>query len=169
MESALEGKNHVLVKVFNRRALDVDEISEQLLGYADILRPYVADTALLLNNALDDGKVVLLEGGQGTLLDVDHGTYPFVTSSNPTAGGASTGSGIGPTRITRVVRHPQGLHDARRLGPVPDRAVRRGRREAPHHRRRARRHHRAAASLRLVRCARSRASPPGSTGSPTSS
>ena len=102
VESALEGKNHVLVKVFNRRALDVDEISEQLLGYADILRPYVADTALLLNNALDDGKVVLLEGGQGTLLDVDHGTYPFVTSSNPTAGGASTGSGIGPTRITRV-------------------------------------------------------------------
>ena len=63
----------------------------------------MADTALLLNRALDEGKVVLLEGGQGTLLDVDHGTYPFVTSSNPTAGGACTGSGIGPTRITRVV------------------------------------------------------------------
>ena len=103
VESALEGKNQVLVKVFNRRALDVDAISEQLLQYADLLRPYVADTALLLNQALDADKVVLLEGGQGTLLDVDHGTYPFVTSSNPTAGGASTGSGIGPTRITRVV------------------------------------------------------------------
>ena len=103
VESALEGKNQVLVKVFNRRALDVDAISEQLLEYADVLRPYVADTALLLNQALDEDKVVLLEGGQGTLLDVDHGTYPFVTSSNPTAGGASTGSGIGPTRITRVV------------------------------------------------------------------
>ena len=103
VHSALEGKNQVLVKVFNRRAIDASEIAEQLLGYADVLRPYVADTALLLNQALDEGKVVLLEGGQGTLLDVDHGTYPFVTSSNPTAGGASTGSGIGPTRITGVV------------------------------------------------------------------
>ena len=103
VHSALEGKNQVLVKVFNRRAINAAEIAEQLLGYADVLRPYVADTALLLNQALDHGKVVLLEGGQGTLLDVDHGTYPFVTSSNPTAGGASTGSGIGPTRITGVV------------------------------------------------------------------
>jgi adenylosuccinate synthase len=103
VEGALAGKNQVLVKVYNRRALDVDAISEQLLAYADVLRPYVADTALLLNRALDDERVVLLEGGQGTLLDVDHGTYPFVTSSNPTAGGACTGSGIGPTRITRVV------------------------------------------------------------------
>lgn len=103
VDSALEGKNQVLVKVFNRRAINAEEIYEQLLGFADVLRPYVADTALLLNNALDENKVVLLEGGQGTLLDVDHGTYPFVTSSNPTAGGASTGSGIGPTRITRVI------------------------------------------------------------------
>jgi len=103
VDSALEGKNQVLVKVFNRRAIDAEEIYEQLLGFADVLRPYVADTALILNNALDENKVVLLEGGQGTLLDVDHGTYPFVTSSNPTAGGACTGSGIGPTRITRVI------------------------------------------------------------------
>jgi adenylosuccinate synthase len=103
VEAALSGKNQILVKIFNRRALDVDAITEDLLSYADQLRPYVADTSLLLNNALDEGKVVLLEGGQGTLLDVDHGTYPFVTSSNPTAGGACTGSGIGPTRITRVI------------------------------------------------------------------
>lgn len=103
VEGALAHKNQVLVKVYNRRAIDVDAMVEQLLTYADTLRPYVADTALLLNNALDDGRVVLLEGGQGTLLDVDHGTYPFVTSSNPTAGGACTGSGIGPTRITSVV------------------------------------------------------------------
>jgi adenylosuccinate synthase len=103
VDSALEGKNQVLVKVFNRRAINAEEIYEQLLGFAEVLRPYVADTALILNNALDENKVVLLEGGQGTLLDVDHGTYPFVTSSNPTAGGASTGSGIGPTRITRVI------------------------------------------------------------------
>jgi adenylosuccinate synthase len=103
VEGALASKNQVLVKVYNRRALGIDEIVDSLLAFADTLRPYVADTALMLNQALDQGKVVLLEGGQGTLLDVDHGTYPFVTSSNPTAGGACTGSGIGPTRITRVI------------------------------------------------------------------
>jgi adenylosuccinate synthase len=83
--------------------MDVEAIVDGLLAYAEPLRPYVADTGLLLNQALDAGSVVLLEGGQGTLLDVDHGTYPFVTSSNATAGGACTGSGIGPTRITRVI------------------------------------------------------------------
>ncbi|MBM3687160.1 MAG: adenylosuccinate synthase [Actinobacteria bacterium] len=103
VEGALANKNQVLVKVFNRRELAVDAITEELLQYADPLRPHVADTALVLNDALDAGKTVLLEGGQGTLLDVDHGTYPFVTSSNPTAGGACTGSGIGPTRVTRVI------------------------------------------------------------------
>jgi adenylosuccinate synthase len=103
IEGALTSKNQVLVKVYNRRAISVDEVVEELMGYADRLRPYIADTALLLNKALDDGKVILLEGGQGTLLDVDHGTYPFVTSSNPTAGGACTGSGIGPTKISGVV------------------------------------------------------------------
>ena len=103
VEGALASKNQVLVKVYNRRALEIDEIVDSLLAFADPLRPYVADTSLMLNDALDQGKVVLLEGGQGTLLDVDHGTYPFVTSSTPTAGGACTGSGIGPTRITRVI------------------------------------------------------------------
>ncbi len=103
VEGALTNKNQVLVKVFNRRAIDVDSIVDELLQFAAPLAPMVADTSLLLNTALDDGKVVLLEGGQGTLLDVDHGTYPFVTSSNPTAGGACTGSGIGPTRISRVI------------------------------------------------------------------
>ncbi len=73
VEAALSGKNQVLVKIFNRRALDVDVITEDLLAYAEQLRPYVADTSLLLNNALDEGKVVLLEGGQGTLLDVTKG------------------------------------------------------------------------------------------------
>ena len=103
VESALVNKNQSLVKVFNRRAISVDEVVEELLGYVDRLRPYVADTALLLNKALDEDKVVLLEGGQGTLLDVDHGTYPYVTSSNPTSGGACAGSGIGPTKITGVI------------------------------------------------------------------
>jgi len=103
VEGALAHKNQVLVKVYNVRAIDPDAIVDSLLEYAEILRPYVTDTALMLNTALAEGKTVLLEGGQGTLLDVDHGTYPFVTSSNPTAGGACTGSGIGPTRITRVI------------------------------------------------------------------
>ena len=103
VEGALHTRNQVFTKVFNRRAMSVDEVSDYLLGFADQLRPYVTDTSLVLDRALAEGQVVLLEGGQGTLLDVDHGTYPFVTSSNPTAGGASTGSGIGPTRITHVI------------------------------------------------------------------
>jgi adenylosuccinate synthase len=103
VEGSLASKNQTLVKVYNRRAVDVDAIVTELLSYADKLKPYLANTSLLLHEALERGDNVLLEGGQGTLLDVDHGTYPFVTSSNPTAGGAATGSGIGPTKITRVI------------------------------------------------------------------
>ena len=103
IEAALHDKNQILIKVFNRKGITVDEVLDEYLGYAQILKPYVVDTALLLDQALKSGKNVLLEGSQGTLLDVYHGTYPFVTSSNPTAGGASTGSGIGPTKITRVI------------------------------------------------------------------
>ena len=103
IEAALHDKNQILVKVFNHKGITVDEVINEYLGFAEALKPYVTDTSLLLDQALQQGKVVLLEGSQGTLLDVDHGTYPFVTSSNPTAGGASTGSGIGPTKITRVI------------------------------------------------------------------
>jgi len=103
IEAALNDKNQILIKVFNRKGITVNEVLDEYLGYAQVLKPYVVDTALLLDQALKSGKNVLLEGSQGTLLDVDHGTYPFVTSSNPTAGGASTGSGIGPTKITRVI------------------------------------------------------------------
>ncbi len=103
VEGALELKNQVLVKVYNRKAVTVDSVVEELLSYVDRLRPMVADTGLLLNQALDRGQTVLLEGGQATLLDVDHGTYPFVTSSNATAGGACTGSGIPPMRIDKVI------------------------------------------------------------------
>src|SRR3954466_4527132 len=103
VEGALELKNQLLVKAYNRKALSVDAVVDDLLVHADRLRPMVADTSLMLTKALDAGKVVLLEGGQATLLDVDHGTYPFVTSSSATAGGACTGSGIPPTRIDRVV------------------------------------------------------------------
>ena len=97
IDAALDTRNQLLVKVFNQRAQDPERVTEELLGFAELLAPYVADTTLLLNDALDRGEVVLLEGSQGTLLDIDHGTYPFVTSSNPTAGGACAGSGIGPT------------------------------------------------------------------------
>jgi adenylosuccinate synthase len=103
VEASLVLKNQILVKIYNRREISVDEVTDSLLSYADRLRPMVTDTSRVLNEALDQGQVVLLEGGQGTLLDVDHGTYPFVTSSNPTAGGACSGSGIGPTRVTRVI------------------------------------------------------------------
>jgi adenylosuccinate synthase len=91
------------VKVYNRRALDVDEVVDTVLAHVRRFTDRIADTRLLLAEALARGETVLLEGSQGTLLDVDHGTYPFVTSSNPTAGGAAVGSGIGPTRITRVI------------------------------------------------------------------
>jgi len=103
VEGALDLKNQVLAKVYNRRAISVDEIVEELLQQRDRLRPMVADTALILNEALSRGETVLLEAGQATLLDVDHGTYPFVTSSSATSGGACTGSGIPPTRIERVI------------------------------------------------------------------
>jgi adenylosuccinate synthase len=103
VESALDFKNQVLVKIYNRRAIEVDEVVDELMAYADRLRPMVADTGLLLSRALDQDKTVLFEAGQATLLDVDHGTYPFVTSSSATAAGASTGSGVPPTRIDRVI------------------------------------------------------------------
>ncbi|MCW2938499.1 MAG: adenylosuccinate synthetase [Actinomycetia bacterium] len=103
VELALREKNQVLTKVYNRRPIAVAPIVEEYVAYAERLKPYVADTGLILNRALDEGKVVLLEGAQGTLLDVDHGTYPFVTSSSPTAGGACAGSGVGPTKVTRVI------------------------------------------------------------------
>ena len=119
VEGSLASKNQVLVKVYNRRALEVERIVEHLLQYADALRPYVTDTSLVLNAALDANKVVLLEGGQGTLLDVDHGTYPFVTSSNPTAGGACTGSGIGPTRISRSIGIMKAYTTRVGSGPFP--------------------------------------------------
>ena len=103
VEGALELKNQVLAKIYNRRAVTVEEIVAELTQYADRLAPMVCDSGLLLNQALDRGETVLLEAGQATLLDVDHGTYPFVTSSSATAGGACTGSGIPPMRMDRVI------------------------------------------------------------------
>jgi adenylosuccinate synthase len=103
LDLVLREKNQILFKVYNRKAIDVDAVVEEYLGYAERLRPYIHDTRLELAKALENGATVLLEGAQATLLDVDHGTYPFVTSSNPTAGGACVGSGVPPTRITQVI------------------------------------------------------------------
>lgn len=119
VEGALELKNNLLVKVYNRRAITVDEVAEELLSYAERIRPMVADTSLVLAQALDRGETVLLEGGQATQLDVDHGTYPFVTSSNATAGGACTGSGIPPTRIDRVIAVVKAYTTRVGSGPFP--------------------------------------------------
>ncbi|MEN9910719.1 MAG: hypothetical protein RLZZ441_287, partial [Actinomycetota bacterium] len=119
VDGALDMKNHLLVKIYNRRAITADEIVDELLSYADRLRPLVCDTSLLLHEALAAGKTVLFEGGQATMLDVDHGTYPFVTSSNSTAGGASTGSGIGPNQISRVIGIVKAYTTRVGSGPFP--------------------------------------------------
>jgi adenylosuccinate synthase len=119
VEGALEQKNHLLVKVYNRRAVSVDEVVADLLGYVDRLRPMVTDTALELNTALDDGRTVLFEGGQATMLDVDHGTYPFVTSSNATSGGAATGSGVAPNRFDRIIAVCKAYTTRVGAGPFP--------------------------------------------------
>ncbi|KXZ57328.1 Adenylosuccinate synthetase [Brevibacterium ravenspurgense] len=119
IEGSLRQKNELLVKVYNRRDVTVDEIMEYFAQYRDRIAPMVAETELLLNKALDEGKVVVMEGGQATMLDVDHGTYPFVTSSNPTAGGACVGSGVGPTRINRVVGIVKAYTTRVGAGPFP--------------------------------------------------
>ena len=119
VDGALRQKNELLVKVYNRRAVLTDEIVEYFLSFAARLEPYVSDTSKLVNDALDRDELVVMEGGQATMLDVDHGTYPFVTSSNPTAGGACVGAGIGPTRIDRVVGIVKAYTTRVGAGPFP--------------------------------------------------
>ena len=119
VEAALVSKNQVLTKLYNRRAIEAEEVVQELLSYVDRLRPMVADTSLEISEALDAGKVVLCEAGQATLLDVDHGTYPYVTSSNATAGGACTGAGIPPTRIDRVIAILKAFTTRVGEGPFP--------------------------------------------------
>src|ERR671936_957807 len=99
VEAALRDRNPVLAKVYNRLPIEADAVVEEYTTFAEALRPRIADTALLVWNALREGRQVLFEGAQGTLLDVDHGTYPFVTSSSPVAGGALAGAGVGPRDI----------------------------------------------------------------------
>lgn len=119
IESSLAQKNQILVKLYNRRAIDPDEVFDYFMGFADRLRPMIIDSEFELNQALDAGKHVLMEGGQATMLDVDHGTYPFVTSSNPTAGGACVGTGIGPTKITSVLGIMKAYTTRVGAGPFP--------------------------------------------------
>jgi adenylosuccinate synthase len=119
VEAALELKNHLLVKVYNRRAISSEDILEEIAEYADRLKPMVADTSLVLDQALDRGETVLFEGAQATMLDVDHGTYPFVTSSNPIAGGVGAGAGIGPRRIDRVIGVVKAYTTRVGSGPFP--------------------------------------------------
>jgi adenylosuccinate synthase len=119
VEAALEQKNHLLVKVYNRRAIDADQVADELLSHVDRIRPMVTDTSRVLNTALDADKVVLFEGAQAHHLDVDHGTYPYVTSSNPIAAGACTGSGVGPMRINRVIGIAKAYTTRVGEGPFP--------------------------------------------------
>jgi len=119
LEVNLKDKNRQLQKVYNQLPLDIDEIYDEYLVYADRIQRYVTDTSLLIWQAIRDGKDVLFEGAQGTLLDIDHGTYPFVTSSNPTAGGATTGSGIGPRDIDTVIGVAKAYISRVGTGPFP--------------------------------------------------
>lgn len=119
VEGSLRQKNQLLVKVYNRRHVEAEEIVQHFLSYAERLKPMIVDSTLLLNQALDEDRTLLMEGGQATFLDVDHGTYPFVTSSNPTAGGACVGSGVGPTRIDRVIGIQKAYTTRVGAGPFP--------------------------------------------------
>jgi adenylosuccinate synthase len=119
VDVALGDTNKLLTRVYNQLPMDGTTIADEYLEYAKRLLPYVDDTSLLLWNALKAGKNVLFEGAQGTLLDIDHGTYPFVTSSNPTAGGAVVGSGIGPKMIDEIVGVAKGYISRVGTGPFP--------------------------------------------------
>jgi adenylosuccinate synthase len=119
LDTVLKEKNAILSRVYNRLPMKAADIETTYAVYAERLEPYIADTGTLLHDALDDGRSVLLEGAQGTLLDLDHGTYPFVTSSNPVAGGALTGSGLGPDRITRVIGITKAYITRVGAGPFP--------------------------------------------------
>jgi adenylosuccinate synthase len=119
VEVVLKEKNRILTKVFNHLPMDPGEIVDEYLGYGARLLPHVADTSLLVWEAIRAGKNVIFEGAQGVLLDIDHGTYPFVTSSNPVAGGALTGAGVGPRDIDRVLGITKAYISRVGSGPFP--------------------------------------------------
>lgn len=119
LRAAVKVKNKILTAIYDAEPLDADEIIVGAQAHAARLRPYVTDTSVYLNKALDEGKTMLFEGAQGTLLDIDHGTYPYVTSSNTTAGGACTGSGVGPTRINDIIGVTKAYMTRVGNGPFP--------------------------------------------------
>ncbi len=119
LKAALREKNSILENVYGEEPYDPDELAAYLLSFRELLGPMMADTGGLLREALEEGESILLEGAQATLLDNDHGTYPFVTSSNPTAGGAATGAGIGPNRIDRVIAIVKAYTTRVGAGPFP--------------------------------------------------
>jgi len=134
LDVALRDKNQILAKVYNRLAIKPEQIFEDYLGFAERLRPFVTDTSKLLHDGLAAGKHVILEGAQGTMLDLDHGTYPFVTSSTPLAGYAAASAGFGPQHIQRVIgvtkayvtRVGSGPFPTEDLGPEGERLGERG-------------------------------------------
>jgi adenylosuccinate synthase len=115
----IEEKNNLFKKVYSQQELNVDEIIKEYIAFDKTIDQYITDVPYYLHNALDEGKSILLEGAQGALLDVDHGTYPYVTSSSPTSGGACTGSGIPPTKITDVIGIVKAYTTRVGLGPFP--------------------------------------------------
>ncbi|MBG1262128.1 adenylosuccinate synthase [Nostoc commune] len=119
LEWTINYKNVILEKLYNLPPLDAQEVIEQYLGYAERLRPYVVDTSLKISDAIQRRRNILFEGAQGTLLDLDHGTYPYVTSSNPVAGGACVGTGVGPTMIDRVIGVSKAYTTRVGEGPFP--------------------------------------------------
>ena len=119
LEVVLKEKNAILTKVYNRLPMDPQEIVGRYMRYGERLAPHIADTSAVLYAALREGKRILLEGAQGTLLDLDHGTYPFVTSSNPVAGGALAGSGLGPREVDRVIGVTKAYLTRVGSGPFP--------------------------------------------------
>jgi adenylosuccinate synthase len=119
LETAIKEKNAILSKVYNRLPLDPEEIVADYMGFGERLASHIVDTSAILHGALRDGKRVLLEGAQGTLLDLDHGTYPFVTSSNPVAGGALVGAGLGPKEVERVIGVTKAYVTRVGSGPFP--------------------------------------------------
>ena len=151
LDVVLKEKNQILTKVYGRLAIAPEQIFEDYLGYAERLRGHVADTGRLLHDGLVAGKHVMLEGAQGTMLDLDHGTYPFVTSSTPVTGYGPGERGVRPAARRARDRHHEGLRDARGQRTVPDRGARRRRRTDGRARGRVRHHHRSQASLRMVR------------------
>ena len=122
LQVALKEKNLLLTRVYGRLPLAQEEIEEQYLRYAERLAPHIADTDPVLQSALDEGKTVMFEGAQATLLDLDHGTYPYVTSSNPIAGGACAGAGVGPRDITRIIGISKAYCTRVGSGPFPSEA-----------------------------------------------